>query len=48
MTTVAEIMTKCMGLELPDKLERYIERNIDTTCCITGQRITAGRIEQLT
>ncbi len=42
MTTVTEIMVKCMSLELPDKLERYIERDIDTTCCITGKHITTG------
>lgn len=39
---VATIIVRGMGLSLPEKLERYIWRELDTTCAITGVHITEG------
>lgn len=39
---VAEAICNGLELELPEKLERYIEYDLDTVCAITGDRITEG------
>lgn len=39
---VAEMLVRGMNLELPEKLQQYVWRELDTTCCITGKHITEG------
>ena len=39
---VAEMMASGMRLELPDKLKKYIEDDLDTVCAITGDKIATG------
>jgi len=38
----AQLIVRGLQLTLPESLERYVERGLDTTCCITGSRITEG------
>jgi len=42
MPSAAELLVAGLNATLPEKLEKYIEHNLDTTCCITGERITSG------
>jgi hypothetical protein len=37
----ASFLVRGLNLQLPEKLAQYIEP-VDTTCCITGERITRG------
>lgn len=39
---VAQLLVKGMELELPEKLKRYVFRELDTVCAITGEPITEG------
>lgn len=40
--TPASFIVKGLQLTLPEKLEQYVWRGLDTTCAITGARITEG------
>ena len=42
MSSVAEYIVNGLGLELDPGLQNRIERDLDTVCAITGERITEG------
>jgi hypothetical protein len=42
MRSVAEYIVAGLKCEIPEALSRYVETGLDTTCAITGERITEG------